>query len=366
MKRTILVLTIVLVVKMLYLLFAYLTVNNGNISVFKNNDSYWYETIAVNGHQKITPDKLGKCEEGHLEQSYYAFFPLYPLVIGITMKLTGLSFNLVAFFYSLVFSLAMFVTFYKFTRKVSGNEQLAFHSTLVLLLFPFHYYFSVFYTESLFLLLLLGAFYALEVKRMFVFAVMACLLVLSRPNGLFMLIPLYLYFLEKNHGNKVVDWFRLPFKIILNGLYFVFPVLLFVAYCFYLKWMTGDFFAYKTAQAGWCRETVWPWVPILRSSNWMDYFNSIYLIGFIAITIIYLKKLPLSYISFIGISLLLPLTANSITSPRFISVIFVFSLLIGEAISRNKIRTNIAVYLILLSAQLASFYFWLINSSFSY
>lgn len=198
------------------------------------------------------------------------------------------------------------------------------------------------------------------------FSVLAILLVLVRPNGLFMLIPLFIYYLEKNHGNKVTEWFKITLKRPLSLMFFVIPVLFFIMYCVYLGWMTGDFFAYKTAQAGWCRETVWPWVPIFRSSNWMDYFNSAYLIGFMIISTIYLKKMPLSYISFIWISLLLPLTANSITSPRFISVIFVFSIIFGELLSKNKAVANITIYILLFLAQLASFHFWLISSPFSY
>jgi hypothetical protein len=130
--------------------------------------------------------------------------------------------------------------------------------------------------------------------------------------------------------------------------------------------MTGDFFAYKTAQAGWCRETVFPWVPILRCSNWMDYFRTFYLFFFIAVSLIQIRKIPLSFTLLIWISLLLPIIANRITDPRYISVIFVFPMIFGKMMDRWNYYVRIVILLLLFSAQLWSFYFWIIGSEFSY
>lgn len=366
MKKLLILIVVVLILKLIYLLFAYFIGIQPDFNVFKRNDSYWYETISTNGHSKITPDQLGSCEEDKLEQSYYAFFPAYPAIIGSMMVVTGLSFNIIAFVFSCVFSSILVLTFYKFLLKYSGSENVAFISSILLFIFPFHYYFSVYYTEAMFLLFLIAAFISIDSNKMISFSVFSAILVLVRPNGLFMLVPLWLYYLEKNNIQNIKGAFEFIKSYSSHIIYFSVPVLVFVGYCFYLKIMTGDFFAYKTAQAGWCRETVPPWVPILRSNNWIDYFNSVYLILFMFISIIYYKRLPFSFSVLIWISLLLPLTANSITSPRFISVVFVFTYLFGILLSKINKTAQVIVYIILLILHLYTFKFWLLESRFSF
>jgi len=361
------IIVVSLFVKFVYLLFGAIYLNDGlDLGVLKRNDSYWYETIALQGHQKITPDQLGKCEEGNLEQSYYAFFPLYPAIVGGSMALTGLGFNETAFFYSLLFSTLLYVFFYVFLARCFRDERAAFLATLILVVFPFHYYFSVFYTEALFLLLLIGSFHAIALKRMFLFAILSSLLMLVRPNGLFMLVPLFVWFLERHYSLKPGHLLGRPLKDYLPLLVFAIPVSVFVLYCAYLWVMTGDFFAYKTAQAGWCRETVFPWVPILRSNDWVDYFQAVYLFVFLFISVLSFRKLPLSFSLLTWIGLLLPLVANSITLPRFISVIFVFPFLFGSMLRGISPVSKILVLIGLFILQLWTFGYWLRGDTFSF
>jgi len=213
---------------------------------------------------------------------------------------------------------------------------------------------------------LIGAFYSIDEKKMGLFSLMASLLVLVRPNGLFMLLPLFLFFIERNQSLSYFKAIKLNFRNFLSMLYFLIPVVVFTMYCVYLKIMTGDFFAYKTAQAGWCRETVLPWTPLIRSSNWMDYFNSGYFLFFSFIALYNLRKIPLSFSALIWINLFLPLIANSITSPRFISVVFVFSFLFGKMIYKTNVVLRTILFVVLFLLQLITFKFWLGGSVFSY
>ena len=95
------------------------------VELFKRNQAYWYEKIAVEGHQKISPDQLGNCEEGNMQQSAYAFFPLYPFTIRFTMYSVNMGFNSMAMMYSLIFSILLFVLFYKFVRLFYDSEKIA-------------------------------------------------------------------------------------------------------------------------------------------------------------------------------------------------------------------------------------------------
>lgn len=365
--NTIVIISVALMAKAAYFIFAsYILQEPMDLGILKRNDSYWYEQVASDGHEKITPDQLGKCEDGDIEQSYYAFFPLYPAIIGATIAFTGVHFNAVAFGYSLLFSLLLFIVFYRYVSLYTGNGRIGFLAVLFLMLFPFHYYFSVFYTEALFLLLLVGCFFALEKKQLLLFGALASLLVVVRPNGLFMLIPLGIYFLEKYHGftiQKVPSPFAINY---VKAVVFLAPVAVFLFYCAYLYYMTGDFFAYKTAQTGWCRETVWPWEPIIRAGSWKEYFKIAYLGIFMVVSLLAVRKIPISFTVLIWINLLLPLFANSITLPRFISAIFVFPIIFADWTIRFKSVFALFIMLVLFTMQLWSFSYWLRGDEFSF
>jgi len=336
------------------------------VELFKRNQSYWYERIAVEGHEKITPDQLGKCEAGDMQQSVYAFFPLYPFTVRFSMYAVNTGFNSMALFYSLVFSILLFVLFYKFVLLFYKSEKIAFWSTVVLMVFPFNYYFSMYYAEVLYLMLLMGAFICIHQKRWALFPLLLGLLVLSRPNGLLVLIPLFVYFLEKQISLDPKQWKNLKAKDYLPALTFLSAPLFLILYGLYLKDMTGDFFALKTAQIGWCRWTTAPWQPLLNSHSWQDYFKIAYLFGFIAISVVYIRKLPLSLNLLIWISLLIPLFYNTLTVPRYIAVIFVFFMLFGSLMDKLKNKWNIAIVILLFLAQLWTFSFWLISDELSF
>jgi Gpi18-like mannosyltransferase len=196
---------------------------NGDLSrllgVFHRHDSGWYEKIATEGHHRISRDDLGPNAKGW-QQSYYGFLPFYPWVTGLVMRLTGLSFNIAAFLESIVFSLLMLSLFYRFCRHRFGEGPEAYQSTLLLLVFPFHFYFSVFYTEALFLFLLLGAFVCITERRWLLLGLCCSCMALTRPTGLFMTLPLALYFTESHitSGNRHALRAWLPLTAVAAGL----------------------------------------------------------------------------------------------------------------------------------------------------
>jgi hypothetical protein len=130
--------------------------------------------------------------------------------------------------------------------------------------------------------------------------------------------------------------------------------------------MTGDFFALKTAQIGWCRWTTAPWQPLLGSDSWQDYVKILYFLIFTGIAIIFIRKLPLSLNLLIWISLLAPLFYNTITQPRYIAVIFVFFMLLGTTMQKFRNRWNIVIVIILFLIQLWTFSFWLVTDELSF
>jgi Gpi18-like mannosyltransferase len=371
------IIAIALCMKVVYVLFSVvytqgtnektnLSNRNSVLKVFMKNDTYWYMKIATRGYQKITPEQLGGFNGQTWVQSYYAFFPLYPLTVGSTMKFLNIRFSESAFAYSVILSILAFILFYFFSKTYTGNEKTAFWSTVILIVFPFHYYFSMFYTESLYLLLLLSGFLAVHYKKHLIIAISLGLLVLTRPNGILMTIPLFIYYFEKHYSLNLKDIINRPWKDYLPLLVFLSAPVVMTAYCLFLKDMTGDYFAFVTAQKGWHAKSTLPWIPLKKMTTTDEYFRAAYMGVFGLISVIFWRKIPISMQALIWINLLLPLTANSVTRPRYISCIFIFYILFAIWTTKWKWPYKFSLAGILLAAQLVTFSFWITSSQFSY
>jgi Gpi18-like mannosyltransferase len=330
----------------------------GLLRIFKQHDSGWYQQIATNGHHKINKEDLAP-KPGVWQQSYYAFFPLYPLLSGAILHFVNFDFDYIAFLWSLVLSTLCFWVFFLLAKDFLSNAYKAFWATLVLIIFPFHFYFSMFMTEALFLLLLALCFLCIRKNNKLAFSICAALLVLSRPNGIFMAIPLYAFYVENKAFDKklsIKDFFPLEFM--------AFPATM-VCYCIYLNYMTGDFLAFSTAQKGWDKHFQFPLKSLFNDGSLRVKFHSVYSILIMLFAIFNFKKWPLSFNLLIWINILLPLSAGTPTSmARYISVIFPLFFLLGSSLRELKYKELIIA--LLFSAHLWSYYYWLTGDPLTY
>ena len=116
-------------------------------------DSVWYLRIADSGYGESAPRA--------------AFFPLYPLLIRSLGTLLGGSeaaLLVVAYLVSLIAFVAALALLYKLVVLERGR-QVAPATLLLLAVFPAAVFFGAPYSESLFLLLAVGAFYAARTGR---------------------------------------------------------------------------------------------------------------------------------------------------------------------------------------------------------
>jgi len=378
MKKYLLLILFTILLKLAYFLFAISVSTNSTItlviqdenliSIFKNNDSFWYEKITNNGYPKITnPKNIGYSKGKVFIQSEWAFFPLYPSVIFITKQIFHTNFTNSAFIISLIFSAIFIMLFYWFLMYYYEKEK-AFFITLLLLLYPFNYYFSMFYTESIYLSLVLTSFILIKENKVLLVPIILIPLTLVKANGITLLLPLFIYYFEENniYVSRKINYKLIDKKVLIKLSLMLLSVLVpFIIYSLYQHKMTNDYFAFRTAQAGWYRQFMLPFLSFFRKGDFTTQFNSVYTILIIIFLIYSRKKLPLSLNVFIWVSILLPLFSGSVTSmPRFISVIFPFTMLLGSIIYRFKYKYFILS--IFFSLQLYFFYFWLISSPFSY
>ena len=339
------------------------------LTLFKKNDSYWYQKAAEEGYPKITnPADLGYSDGQYFKQSVWAHFPMYPLLIRYTERLFDTDFDTSCFVLSSIFTLSSFIGFYLLCISVFKiGEKESFLYTLVLMIFPFHYYFSMYYTEAVFFTFMIFSFVTIAQKKYWLTSLLLIPLTLVRPNGIVTIIPLAIFFIETEGGFKSFfsRYFKFDKSLILKSLCFLSAPLALGVYCLHQKHMTNNYFAFVQAQYGWYKEFMIPFMGLFRRGDFTTQFNSIYVLIFMALGVLIWKKLPLSLNVLIWISILLPMASGSVACmPRYISMIFPFTIYLASLFIKTKYRFFILGVLFCL--QLLTFYPWLFSYTFSY
>ncbi len=146
---------------------------------FARNDSGWYYGIASRGYRWV---------EGG--RNNLAFFPAYPLLMGMAGRLFGgtqADMYFGGIVVAWVASIASAGLVYGSARLDLSAER-AWHAALLTLVFPFAFFFGVVYSESLFVLGLAGAIFGLRTRRWLLGAIFGALMTATRVNGV-MAVP---------------------------------------------------------------------------------------------------------------------------------------------------------------------------------
>jgi hypothetical protein len=149
-------------------------------------DAGWYSDIAENGYSDQAANAYG--------QRNVAFFPLYPLCIRVLNLVFRNSF-LSGLIVSNLALVAGLILLYQLVRARYG-EDTARWSLLFLMVYPFSFYFSTVYTEALFFLAVVGAFYFGERRRWFVATLCAAIASAIRITGFTVMLGLGILYLE--------------------------------------------------------------------------------------------------------------------------------------------------------------------------
>ncbi len=228
-------------------------------------DAGWYMGIALDGYY-FNPN-LDR-------QQNIAFFPAYPMLTRVGAALLGgrimsasevQGVNKTEYAYAqhrglllagTIISLAAFLWslgyLYHFTRELI-DEPTAIGAVLVACAYPFSLFFSAFYTESLFFLTMLGAFYHFRRQEWWPAAAWGLVLGLTRPNGCLLSIPLaWLALQQARESAKAL----LPLKsdAFIRGLIVAaMPGIGMLLFSAYLYSLSGRPFVWMTAHEAWGR-----------------------------------------------------------------------------------------------------------------
>ncbi len=143
-------------------------------AVWARFDSYFFLHIA---------------HSGYTDQGLGAFFPLYPLLIRLLAWPLADHFTLAALLVSWLCAWGSYGCFYRLARREFG-ERVARFALLFLAFSPVSFFSFAPYSESLFLLVSLGAVERARAGRLWQASLLAALGMLTRPTGLLLLIPL--------------------------------------------------------------------------------------------------------------------------------------------------------------------------------
>ena len=204
-------------------------------------DSFFYYTIAVDGY---------RWDPAIFRHDNVVFFPAYALLmrwggaaLGGHPLLAGLLVSLTAFGGAMVL-------LYRLALLEVGDEY-AWRVILLLSTFPYALFYSAVYTESLFLLLSVGAFYAMRRGRLGWVALCGFLAGLTRPNGFWLALPLACLAWWPPRGASADAVTRQPVRLPLALLAACVPVLGVTVFSAYLQWRFGDALAWMHGQAAW-------------------------------------------------------------------------------------------------------------------
>lgn len=221
-------------------------------------DATWYVDIAGFGYRY-------DARRGPSAQQAIVFFPLYPMLIRTLDALTaparpatmkypeyietrlvhlawcGLLISLVAFAGALV-------VLYRWA-ELHGGADAAAATVALLATYPFAVFFGAPYTESLFLLLAIGACYAFERRRLPLAAAAGLLAGLTRPNGVMLALLLAILALEPLRRREA-GWLRAVAGGLLTA---AMPGVGLLLYSAFIYRLTGHPFAWVEAQAAWGR-----------------------------------------------------------------------------------------------------------------
>ena len=278
------------------------------LNVWGRWDAVHYLTIATQGYAGTD----------------MAFFPLFPFLIRVLGNLVGnhlvagLLISNVSFFFALLF-------LYRLLER-EYDRPVARRAIFYVSIFPSAFFFSAVYTESLFFMLTVASFYYLRTHRMWIAGAIGFFAAMTRVEGVLLAVPFLIEWYLQYKPRLKQHLMRLaPCGLIPLGLF---------AYMAYLWVLVGDPLYFSHVQIHWDRHFAPPWVSLINAfhkiavatqgqtiaNQGMEVAFTLLMIG---VLVVGWKQLRPSYIAYMALSILVPMSTSSLMSmPRFALVLF--------------------------------------------
>ena len=217
-------------------------------------DGSWYLRTATVGYP--TADYAGPPPA----EAFYAFFPLFPLLIaGADLVLPG-STMIAAMLVSVATFLGMLIVLYRFLDSELRDKAWVDRTIWYLVLFPTAFFLAAPYPMSLYLMLMIAAVYFMRQGRWWVAGLVGALATASRASALLLVGIFVLEYLRQR------EWSVRRIRPDLAWVALVPTGLL--AYMAYAHQRVGNALAPFQGQDYWEHKLDWPWVGVLRLARY--------------------------------------------------------------------------------------------------
>ena len=313
---------------------------NNTVYVFSIFDSEWYDYYV---DLFYSGEFIGTRPNG---MGAWAFFPLYPLVVHCFHRLLGGMLNaklLGAVISSVFFMLSEYLA-YKYIMLTRKSIKIVYTFIFFMSFGLYSFYFSILYTESLFLLLLILCFYYLEKENYLLMGAFGALLSATRNAGVFFVFVILVHeimkFAARNKCRNlkcIVLFFKealLQEKLVLGTVMVPFGLF---ANMLFLQLKLGDGLAFVHVQYAWDRESVGVLKNLYESVFVIfppEYLGIILLSSIILILYNFFTKHNYHELVYPAIIIYLGASSALLSIPRFMVGAFVPVLCFSEHFSR--------------------------------
>ena len=316
--------------------------------ILEDNASYanFYSFLSANlaswdAHHYIYLAKNWYATGGD-EANYIVFAPLYPLFV----RVLGTIFNNYLASAIVISNLAFIVAgavFYKLLR-IDYSKNFSFNTVFLLSIFPTAYFFSLAYTESLFLLFVVLTLYFARKDMWLTSGAFSALAILTRHMGV-ILVPVILYELYKSkHQNP----FKSLFAILIP------PSISITIYLLINKYTLGNYFAFSSVlKTHWYKTFSLPWNGIRKALNtaggtfgtnsiMTGLVEAVFAITAWVLAVISFKKIRTSYAIYTLLGVLIfTSTGFLLSTPRYFLSIPTLFIVINTVLNKNKELYNL-------------------------
>ena len=341
-------------------------------------DAGWYGDIALDGYH---------WDNQFQRQRNIAFFPALPLLMRPVGIVFGMNDRTVprerrmlrALWGGVVVSLAAFLWGLWYLVRVGEEllgEERAANAALLLAAYPFSYFYGAPYTESLFLLGAVGAWYHFRREQWMAASLFGLLAGLSRPNGCFVSVPLGILALQHAWTAASARGGRLDPAILraatvrlavaaMPGV----GMLLFTAYLYRLS---GVWFAWARSHEAWGR-TYHGLAPFAAAFGWLrdeplmevvasapfNTLNAIGLLFALALVVPVYRRVGPAWAAFVLLSVGVPLFAGGVLSMgRLTSTLFPLFLALAAMLPSRSVASWAAAFGVMQGLGAALFFTW--------
>ncbi len=332
-------------------------------------DALWYLKIALNGYD--------------LQEPNVHHLPLYPALLRLLHEISGGHIAISALLVSNIAFVLALTYVYRLVR-LDEPSSVAWRTTVYLAIFPTAFFYLIGYTESLFLLGSVSAFYYARQQAWFRAGLLATLSGLTRPQGVLICLPLLLEFLKQENDSRYNRWLRgclkswsarlaLPgtssarfalqsqplFRQFLRAWPLLLSPLSVALYAFYLHTTFGLPTILKADITYWRMQSGWPipgqalWLSVVAMAQGLHLVNNGIDLAFalfgLAMTIWALRALRPSYSLFMLLNMLVVISRPIaeyplLSTPRFVLPLFPMYILLGRLGQASPLVNRLIIY----------------------